>query len=49
MSAGAIVQPTRQPVTLKVFDRLPIVIVRSRIASIDAIITCVASPYRMWS
>ena len=29
-------QPTRQPVTLKVFDRLPIVIVRSRIASIDA-------------
>jgi len=49
MSAGAIVQPTRQPVTLNVFDTLLIVTVRSAMPSSDAIGTCTAPSYRMCS
>ena len=42
MSGGAIAQPTRQPVTLNVFETLLIVTVRSAMPSSDAIGMCVA-------
>jgi len=41
--AGAMVQPTRQPVTLNVFDKLLIVTVCSAMPSMAAIGTCSAS------
>ena len=39
-AAGAIAQPTRQPVTLKVFDNPLVVTVRSAMPGSDAIGTC---------
>ena len=41
-AGGEIAQPTRQPVTLKVFDRLLIVTVRSAMPSSVASGTCTA-------